>query len=403
MRLLAITFSLCACFAQGPQGGAQVIHQISHAENSPNISNVTGNVSVTYVVSSCTTELSYRSYGPDYSLPLWSSPISVTATGSIATLAGTSTTGNSPLIAFGGDYQTRFPMVVGAASSIPGLEALTKTSANSSLITFGTDGHVHFGSSLSDSSADSISGLIGTKPLVDLNLAMVNVDTKWPILGASVTAGALGTRPWEVHANDNNFAASIINAESLYPASFGQISKSLLDLSTRVTDWSKVGTTSVIGDRPQIVTLASAAEGLAFNPIPGISTGAMTWQETPGSTAVTYATDFTSTFSASSTSIFTLLPGISTTSVDSSKVSATSAVYTPQLVTLSSAIDVHTYTSIGGISTGTDVTKWWKNSGISNSVSGNDSASLSKAIVDLSADGKTVTGWAITYRTAEPR
>ena len=46
---------------------------------------------------------------------------------------------------------------------------------------------------------------------------------------------------------------------------------------------------------------------------------------------------------------------------------------------------------------------WSKITGAADIISGTDTASSSKTIADLSAAGKTITAWAVTYHAAEPR
>lgn len=68
MKFLALTLSICACFAQRPRA-VEVTRQVSHGAFSPNISNVGRDVTITVFVSDCAIagSISYgRGLGTDY-------------------------------------------------------------------------------------------------------------------------------------------------------------------------------------------------------------------------------------------------------------------------------------------------------------------------------------------------
>src|SRR6266851_4346498 len=60
MKLLALSlFFLGSCFGQRDHGGTAITRQVSSGNNSPNISRVNGNVTITYTsTSTCTVESS---------------------------------------------------------------------------------------------------------------------------------------------------------------------------------------------------------------------------------------------------------------------------------------------------------------------------------------------------------
>src|ERR1035438_6959678 len=163
MRFIALAFSICACFRAGPQDAARVIHQVSHGENSPNISNVSGSATITY---NCTFER-YRSFATDYTWPSF-------ATSSIPLLRGGADSivmwdglpkipGGSGISIFSADGQVHFPGALpgSATDSIAGLDGLLKPIGASNAITFSADGQVRFPAILLGTTTDSITGLDG--------------------------------------------------------------------------------------------------------------------------------------------------------------------------------------------------------------------------------------------------
>jgi hypothetical protein len=143
--------------------------------------------------------------------------------------------------------------------------------------------------------------------------------------------------------------------------------------------------------------------------LPGMAIGSATDSITALNGQLKYTiSDITSTastaslFATSYSRIPDLILDISTGASDWSKITGASATINhTQFASLYSPGESQISNYTAGIPTG--AMDWSKITGAADIISGTDTASLSKTIADLSAAGKTITAWAVTYHAAEPR
>jgi hypothetical protein len=389
MKLLALALSLCACLAEGAQDGSRTIRQVSLGENSPNIFNVTGNVTITY---SCAGESSPRPgsglipIGADNSLPFLTGDnrglVQLLSTGFLGSLGAPALIEPLKVVSIGtynslpfmtGDgpgapikvFQDWPSTVTSGFSPTTTLQAIVSSSANipewmspaggSGLITIGADKPLPFlksGLILATSGSPALdeplkitfssSGLI---TIADNSLPFVTGDSHGIIqLSSTGLLGSPGTpaldEPLKVSVSSSGLIT--IGADNSLPFFTGD-SHGIIQLSSTGVD--SPGAPAL--DEPLKVSVSGLITIGADNSLPFL-TG-----DSHGVVQLS-STGFLSSLASPSASIPEWL--------------------SPPKVTADSGI-----------------------------VTGADYASLSKSISDLAADGHVITGWAITYRASEAR
>ena len=398
MRLVALTLSLCACFAQSPEDGSRSLHQVTFGENSPNISNVRGSVTITY---NCVVESSVRvaASAAAYTLPFTGSAptlgqvsgtsidaVGIGATGldllsNVAGLSGLVTVGpkTAPQSLVAGAYGIRETLAGSAlgtsAIAASGLDWPSKVGLSGT--TGGADYLLPFRSS---SDLTAVDHGIGALPGSVLG---ISTDT----LGLDFIKSKIGAD--KIHQTNYTLPFKSNSDLTVQGFSIGALlSVSVLDTSTGATGFefsSKTAGPRTIGSGDYASPLWSSSDlAVSAHSLGVLPSGSVAGNGT-GGTGLDFASqiivsgtirngDYMSPFKSSSALVantYGLGVLLSGQAPDPSRVAP--GAHSLSDVTASGRID------------------------------GTNYASLFKAISDLMADGQIVTTWTLDYRAGQPR
>jgi hypothetical protein len=400
MRPLIIVLSFCACSAQDIKNGSGIVHQASYRENSPNISNVSGNVNITYSVSgSCTMESSTHFGGyygsSSYGIQFLERAINSTkgpddhsfGSSLSATIFGLSYPTYPVTIPDSGIFQLSGTNVAGADNTIVGSDWLAKLGANTV--------------SILGSSDSSLSSVAGEHSLFRFGDSVIGLAQTPKSLGEILTLS--------VSANISFGGANLHPLFGVQDHDALQVSGSISGVfDARVQLGTPESLFGIVSQPPSASTVKVYDTFPFFSPLVGLATsaaGSQSLSTSANSGAPITTSPALTPFLLSDhgllqladatvgTGVFTM-GGLSVIGSDSdttahvlsrvvlkehdfpltfdSILMAMSPASRPQLQTKGNVLD---------FKTGTDVT------------------SLAKAVSDLGADRHTITSWTLTYHS----
>ncbi len=459
MRLLALTLSACACcscFAQGQANGSAEIRQTSYAENSPNVSYVSGSVTVIYnltinfehcddncmslfrgltpfltavrgaSIQGLASPLLFTGASSPIQTSSDSASLSFTAYGSGSQLSG------SAISALTDAQGLASPWVTGLSTVNPGNASLS-FAASGSNAAYGSNLVLPIGSSLNGALTDAQA--LASQPsltgLSTVNPGNASLSLGLPIDGSFIAVpqgtqglisqpqpyGAFGIIP---ASSDNvSLALGLLIGTSQIGAP--------TDFEARTSQPSLNGVSAAILTGSGGTSLSITGDGYSYF---GVHLSASVLSTSQGPTRVEWPQNLIGTSSPIATSPQPVSPILiafgdtlgsrPSTSVIGAMVSmesvpqpwmtggsaliTTSPAYTPLSLEGSEHGRTAPFsTSFLSTSTNTLGKDWESSTTGSNVVSGTDYFSLSKTISDLAADGHTITSWTLTYHTVESR
>jgi hypothetical protein len=390
MKILALTFSLCACFAQGQQYRSRSFRQVSQGDNSPNVSNVSGNVSITYAAT-CVVETSAQfkstvdlpsSFVGGTGWPLFKNSVGILGDSQIATVTAVTT-----------DSASLFKSSTGLPSSL-----------DNHIIRGGTD----FMASLFKNG--------GGIPLDSQLASTPAIATDSPSLFKSPT-GLVSSLDSLIIRDNRDFMASLFKNAGGIPAD-----SQLAALSPIATDstWlfkSPTGLVApsdghILGDSNKdiagswfknLVGLSGDSQIVAFT---GVATDSAPLSKSLSDPTrgiqIFDSVRPASSFLANSSSNGTVFDWPSFTK--SGEISGSAITGTEYRLMSQSTSDITGNAHIfldRRLTSSITVTKLGGSSDLT--IAGPDYISLSKSLSDLAASGQILTGWTISYRAADQR